>query len=160
MDEHRLSGRHFRVDGVAKRLDSSAARWAELKQFYITVHMAEFTHENPKIPPDIDRAVLRWMGDHGWDADPARRHMDPDGAFYVWQERESAQGRSHALWVEEAMVRHLSPEQLLQILDSEAVAEDIRISFKVRIEERGAEYRVSVVPRRSGEFRKEDLPGP
>ena len=86
--------------------------------------------------------------------------MDPDGAFYVWQEREPTQGRSHALWVEEAMVRQLSPEQLLQILDSEAVAEDIRISFKVRIEERGAEYRVSVVPRRSGEFRKEDLPGP
>ena len=42
----------FRGDRLArKRRDSSAARWAELKQFYITVHMAELTHENPKIPP-------------------------------------------------------------------------------------------------------------
>ena len=100
------------------------------------------------------------MRQHGWDPDPARWQMDPDTGFYIWQESEPAQSRSHALWVEDAMVRHLSPEQLLQVLDSEAVAEEIRISFKVRIEERGAEYRVSVVPRRSGEFRKEDLPEP
>jgi len=54
------------------------------------------------------------------------------------------------------MVRHLTPEELVAVLDRESVAEAIRISFKVRIEERGAEYRVSVVPRRSGEFRKQD----
>jgi hypothetical protein len=40
------------------------------------------------------------------------------------------------------------------VLSREAVAEEIRISFKVRIQERGDEYRVSVVPRASGEYRK------
>ncbi|MEA2722772.1 MAG: hypothetical protein QOH59_543, partial [Gemmatimonadales bacterium] len=38
------------------------------------------------------------------------------------------------------------------VLDSEEMAQEIRISLKVRIEERGAEYRISVVPRRSGEW--------
>lgn len=76
--------------------------------------------------------------------------------FYVWQEEAPPMGRWHALWVEEPMVRHLTPEELVAVLDRESVAEAIRISFKVRIEERGAEYRVSVVPRRSGEFRKQD----
>lgn len=74
--------------------------------------------------------------------------------FHVWEEAHPV-GRSHALWVDEAMVRHLAPAQLVDVLHGEGVAEDIRINFKVRIEERGAEYRVSVVPRRSGEFRRE-----
>ena len=44
--------------------------------------------------------------------------------------------------------------QLVQVLERESVAEEIRINYKVRIEERGAGYRVSVVPRKSGEFRR------
>jgi hypothetical protein len=54
------------------------------------------------------------------------------------------------------MIRHLGPRELVAVLDREQVAEAIRVSFKVRIEERGAEYRVSVVPRRSGEIRRTD----
>jgi hypothetical protein len=81
--------------------------------------------------------------------------MDPELGFYVWQEPEPPQGRSHALWIAEPMVRHLSAEELIEVLDREAVAEEIQISFKVRIQERGAGYRVSVVPRRSGEYRQQ-----
>jgi hypothetical protein len=36
------------------------------------------------------------------------------------------------------------------------MAEEMRISFKVRIQERGDEYRVSVVPRASGGWRKQE----
>jgi hypothetical protein len=54
------------------------------------------------------------------------------------------------------MLRRLSPEQLVGVLNSEGIAEEIRINFKVRIEERGDEYRVSVVPRRSGESRRQE----
>jgi hypothetical protein len=53
------------------------------------------------------------------------------------------------------MVRSLSAEELVEVLDRESVAEEIRISYKVRIQERGDGYRVSVVPRRSGEYRQE-----
>jgi hypothetical protein len=81
---------------------------------------------------------------------------DPDAGFHVWQEDSPSVGRSHALWIDEAMIRHLGPRELVEVLDREHVAEAIRISFKVRIEERGAEYRVSVVPRRSGEIRRMD----
>jgi len=42
------------------------------------------------------------------------------------------------------------------VLNSEGMAEEIRISFKVRIEERGDGYRVSIVPRRSGESRRQE----
>jgi len=52
------------------------------------------------------------------------------------------------------MIQRLAPDALVDVLEGERVAEAIRISFKVRIEERGAEYRVSVVPRRSGEIRR------
>jgi len=82
--------------------------------------------------------------------------MDPEIGFYVWQEEGQLDGRSRALWVEEAMIRHLTAGQLVEVLNQEGVAEDIRVSFKVRIEERGAEYRVSPVPRRSGEYRKQE----
>ena len=96
------------------------------------------------------------MRSRGWQVVPARWEMDPENGFYVWQEDVQLDGKSHALWVDEAMVRHLTAEELVQVLNREGVAEDIRISFKVRIEERGAEYRVSPVPRKSGEFRKQD----
>ena len=71
--------------------------------------------------------------------------------------RSSAPGASDgslALWIDESMVRELSADRLVQGLDREGVAEEIRINFKVRIQERGAEYRVSVVPRRSGQQRR------
>jgi hypothetical protein len=54
------------------------------------------------------------------------------------------------------MVRRLTPEELVEVLNREGIAEDIRINFRVRIEERGAEYRVSVVSRKSPEFRKQN----
>ena len=65
-------------------------------------------------------------------------------------------GRSRALWIAEPMVRQLEPRELVEVLNKEGVAEELRISFKVRIEERGAEYRVSIVPRKSGDFRRVD----
>jgi hypothetical protein len=42
------------------------------------------------------------------------------------------------------------------VLDSEGMAEEIRISLKMRIQERGDGYRVSIVSRRSGEWRKQE----
>jgi hypothetical protein len=106
------------------------------------------------LPSEIDEAVSAWMKRHGWEVQPARREQDPDMGFYVWQEQTPSIGRSHALWIAEPMLRRLGAEELLGIFKTEDVAEDIRINFKVRIEERGAEYRVSVVPRKSGEFRR------
>jgi hypothetical protein len=79
--------------------------------------------------------------------------MEPEAGFYVWQEHDPPLGRSHALWISESMVRKLSAGELVRVLDQEQVAEELRISFKIRIEERGDEYRVSVVPRRSGGYR-------
>ena len=81
--------------------------------------------------------------------------MDPDMGFFVWQENESSNGVSHALWIAEPIIQHLTPEQLIDVLNRENVVEDIRASFRVRIEERGDEYRVSPVPRRSGEFKRQ-----
>lgn len=111
---------------------------------------------NSQISPESDAAVTAWMRNHGWNVAPARWEKDPDMGFYIWQEKEPPIGRSHALWIDESMVRRLSAGQLVQVLDSEAVAEEIRINFKVRIQERGAEYRVSTVPRRSGEQRRQE----
>jgi hypothetical protein len=82
--------------------------------------------------------------------------MDPETGFHVWQEERPAAGGSHALWISESMVRHLSAEQLVQVLNSEGMAEEIQISLKVRIQERGDEYRVSVVSRRSGEWPRQE----
>jgi hypothetical protein len=96
------------------------------------------------------------MRAQGWTVVPARWEMDPELGFHVWQEDEPRVGRSHALWVAESMVSQLSAEELVNVLDSEGVAEEIRINFKVRIQERGAAYRVSVVPRRSGETRRQE----
>jgi hypothetical protein len=109
---------------------------------------------NPQVPPESDAAITAWMGNQGWKVIPPRWEMDPDGGFHVWQEDEPVAGRSHALWVSESMVRHLSADQLVKVLNSEDMAEEMRISFKVRIQERGDEYRVSIVPRASGGWRK------
>ena len=112
--------------------------------------------EQPPVPQDSDISVAAWLRSRGWDVGSARWEMEPELGFYVWQERIPSNGRSHALWISEPMVRHLTPQELVDVLNREGVAEDIRINFRVRIEERGAEYRVSVVPRKSGEFRRQD----
>jgi hypothetical protein len=109
----------------------------------------------PPLPPETEVAVSMWMRKHGWSVTPARWAMEPpDMGFHIWEEEAPPGRKFHALWVDESMVRHLTPEQLVGVLKRERVDEEIRISFMVRIEERGAEYRVSVVPRRSGEFRR------
>ena len=108
---------------------------------------------NPQVPPESDAAIVAWMGKQGWNVAPARWERDQEAGFHVWQEDEPKVDRSHALCFSESMVRHLSAEQLVKVLNSEDMAEEIRISFKVRIQERGDGYRVSIVPRRSGEWR-------
>jgi hypothetical protein len=119
--------------------------------------MADFAPgSNPQVPPETDTAIAAWMGNQGWTVAPARWEMDPETGFHVWQEDEPPIGRSHALWVAESMVRRLSATQLVEVLDDEGVAEEIRISYKIRIEERGDGYRVSMVPRRSGESRRQE----
>ena len=107
------------------------------------------------LPPESDEAVAHWMRSHGWDVSPAGWEQDPEAGFHVWQD-EPTSGRSHALWIAESMVGHLSPEELVDVLNREGVAEEIRINFRIRIEERGEEYRVSPVPRRSGESRRQE----
>jgi hypothetical protein len=119
-------------------------------------HKIELTLDNPPVPPEIDAAVAAWMRRHGWQVPSARWQREPEMGFYIWQEDASKDGKAHGLWVEDVMVRRLTPEQLVEVLNQEGLAEDIRINFKVRIEERGAEYRVSVVPRRSGEFPRQE----
>jgi hypothetical protein len=111
---------------------------------------------NPQVPPEINAAIIAWMGDQGWHVAPAQWKMDPEAGFHVWQETEPTAGKSHALWIAESMVSRLSAEQLVDVLDSEGMAEEIRISLKMRIQERGAGYRVSIVSRRSGEWRKQE----
>ena len=106
------------------------------------------------VPSETNAAVVAWMRKQGWIVEPARWERDPDTGFYVWQEDEPRIGRSHALWIAESMVRHLTAGDLVAVLNREGMAEEIRISYKVRIEERGHEYRVSVVPRPSGEMRR------
>lgn len=118
--------------------------------------MADSDPGTPLIPPDTDLAIAAWMRSHGWEVASARWEPDPDIGFFVWQEHSPSEGRSHALWVAESMVRRLPAGQLLAVLESQKMAEEIQFSFKVRIQERGAEYRVSIVPRRSGEFRKQE----
>jgi hypothetical protein len=110
---------------------------------------------NRAVSPETDAAVAAWMKEQGWTVGPARWEIEPEGGFHVWQELGLPPGRSHALWVSESMIRHLSAEQLVRVLDSEDMAQEIRISLRMRIEERGSEYRVSVVSRRSGEWKQE-----
>lgn len=118
--------------------------------------MTDLPLGNPELPPETDAAIAGWMRSHGWNVVPARPEMDPELGFYVWQEDEPPIGRSHAIWVAESMTGHLSAEELVNMLDSEGVAEEIRINHKVRIQERGGEYRISTVPRRSGESRRQE----
>lgn len=119
--------------------------------------MADYTlGANPDLPPESDAAIAAWMRNQGWKVVPARREMEPETGFYVWQEDEPRIGRSHALWVAEYMLRHLSAEQLINVLNSEHLAEEIRVNFKVRLEERGDGFRISIVPRRSGESRRQE----
>jgi hypothetical protein len=94
------------------------------------------------------------MRSHGWKVGPARWEMDPEAGFHVWEEDEPPIGRSRALWIAASMTENLAAEELIKVLDREAVAEDLEISYKIRIEERGDGYRVSIVPRRSGEQRR------
>ena len=108
-----------------------------------------------RIPPDTDAAVVRWMHAHGWKVGPANRQVEPEGEFYVWRE-ESDGVKSHALWVAETMVHNLRPDQLVEVFKRERLAEDLRVSFRIRIVERGTEFRVSLVPRRSGEFKVQE----
>lgn len=82
--------------------------------------------------------------------------MDAEAGFHVWQENGGLAKISHALWVSASMVRRLTAEQLIGVLEREEMAQEIRISLKIRIEERGTEYRISVVPRRSGEWPKQE----
>jgi hypothetical protein len=111
---------------------------------------------NPQVPPESDAAIIAWMGDRGWKVAPARWEMDPEAGFHVWQETDATPGKSHALWIAESMATHLSAEQLVHVLDSEGIADEIRFSLKIRIQERGDGYRVSIVSRRSGEWRKQE----
>jgi hypothetical protein len=109
---------------------------------------------NPRVLPETEAAIASWMGAHGWKVRPARWEMESDLGFYVWWEDAPPGERLHALWVAESMVRGLGPEELVRVLEREGVEADLRISFKIRIQERGDGYRVSVVSRRSGEFPK------
>jgi hypothetical protein len=110
---------------------------------------------NPAVSPETEVAVTRWMKKHGWTVGPVRWEIEPESGFHVWQETGRSPGTSHALWISESMVRRLSPQQLIQVLDSEEMDQEIRISIRMRIEERGSEYRISVVSRRSGEWKQE-----
>lgn len=109
---------------------------------------------NPQLSPETDRAIAHWMRNHRWNVGPARWELDPDAGFHIWEEPQPPGGRPHALWVEDSIVRQLSAEQLVDVLDREGVAEEIQFSFKIRIQERGDGYRVSIVSRRSGEQRR------
>jgi len=117
--------------------------------------MMDLTPESPPpVPAETDEAVSAWMGAQGWRVAPARWYLDPDGGFHIWQEDTPRVGGTHALWVTDSMVRRLPAQQLVAVLNSEDVADEIRISRKIRIEERGDEYRVSVVSRGSWEWKR------
>jgi|SRR5215217_3518994 len=108
----------------------------------------------PQVPPETDVVVRAWMRQHGWNVAAPRLQMDPEAGYHVWQEDGRTAERSHALWIAESMVRRLTPEELVRVLNSEDMSQEIRISTKVRIEPRGSEYRVSVVSRNSGEWKR------
>ena len=115
--------------------------------------MTDFTVGDQQVPPETNAAVTAWLAKQGWNVAPAQWRMQPEGGFHIWQEERPGE-RSHALWISESMIKHLSAEELVEVLNREDMAQEIRISFKVCIQERGSEYRVSVVPRSSGEWRK------
>lgn len=110
----------------------------------------------PEVSPETNAALVKWMREQGWTAAPARFEPDAEIGFHVWQELGRSPGAAHALWVSDPMVRRLSAQQLVVVLEKEEMAQEIRISLRVRIEERGSEYRTSVVPRRSGEWPRQE----
>ncbi|HEV8178225.1 MAG TPA: hypothetical protein VGP44_11145 [Gemmatimonadales bacterium] len=110
----------------------------------------------PNVPPETDSSIMAWMKEQGWVVAPARFESDPVPGFQIWQEQGRSPGTSHAIWVAEPMVRQLSAEKLVDVLEREEMAQEIRISLRVRIEGRGTEYRISVVPRRSGEWPRQE----
>ena len=117
--------------------------------------MTESTSANhSQVPLDADAAIIAWMGTHGWRVASGRWYLDPDGGFHIWQEPVPTTGGNHAIWIAESMVGRLSAEQLVEALNREDVADEIRISIKVRIQERGDGYRVSAVSRSSGEWQR------
>jgi hypothetical protein len=118
--------------------------------------MIEPKSGNPQVSPEMDAAVAGWMKNHGWNVGSPWREMDPEGAFHIWQEEGARVGRSHALWIAEPIALGLSAEQLVNVLNSEGIAQEIRINYKIRIQERGDGYRVDIVSRRSGETRRLD----
>lgn len=95
------------------------------------------------------------MKQHGWTVAKARWVVEPESGFHVWQETGKLPGISHALWISESMVRRVPADKLIEVLDSLEMDQELRISVRMRIEERGSEYRVSVVSRRSGEWKQE-----
>ena len=109
-----------------------------------------------QVPGETDAAIVAWMAARGWKVAPARQEVEMEVAFHVWQEHKPTAGGSHALWVSQSMVRHLSAERLVKVLDSEDMGEEIRISLKVSIQERGNEYRVLVISRHSGEWPRQE----
>ena len=109
----------------------------------------------PKVPTKTDAAIVAWMKQHGWTVARARWEMEPEMGFHVWEETGKTRGTSHALWLSDPMIRHLSVEKLIEVLDREEMDQEIRISLRMKIEERGSEYRISVVSRRSGEWKQQ-----
>jgi hypothetical protein len=99
--------------------------------------------------------MVAWMKQHGWTVAKARFETEPESRFHVWQETGRSPGTAHSLWISESMVRNLSADQLIGVLDSLEMDQELRISLRMRIEERGSEYRISVVSRRSGEWKQE-----
>ena len=95
------------------------------------------------------------MKQHGWTVARARWELEPESGFHVWQETGKSPGISHALWISESMVRRVPADKLIEVLDSLEMDQELRISVRMRIEERGSEYRISVVSRRSGEWKQE-----
>jgi hypothetical protein len=109
----------------------------------------------PKVPAKTDTAIVAWMKQHGWTAAKARWEMESEMGYHVWQETGKSPGTAHALWVSDPMIRRLSAEQLIGVLDQEEMDQELRISLRMKIEERGSEYRISVVSRRSGEWKQQ-----
>jgi hypothetical protein len=109
----------------------------------------------PRVPPKTDTAIVAWMKQHGWTVSKAHLETESEIGFHAWQETDKSPGTAHALWVSDSMIRRLSAEQLIAVLEKEEMDQEIRISLRMKIEERGSEYRISVVSRRSGEWKQQ-----
>jgi hypothetical protein len=143
-------------EAISGRLPYVCARFLRSSSSRLPMMTDLTLKTNPQVPPENDAAIVTWMANQGWKVAPARWETDPEAGFHVWQETDATPGKSHALWIDESMVRRLSAEQLVDVLDSEGIADEIRFSYKIRIQERGDGYRVSIVSRRSGEWKKQE----